>query len=92
MCTKILLVVVLLLRSAANTSQFEFTNSFGHCLKQEKPNIVKCAGQQAIETLQQFNEVENFTLADGVVVSKDDSVMGRSSPINFLEQDPNDFR
>lgn len=91
MCRNIL-VAFLLLQCAFSSLQFEFTNSFGHCLKQDKPNIIKCAGQQAIETLQQLNELNNLTLADGVVLAKDDSVMGRSAPINFLEQDPNDFR
>lgn len=72
--------------------QFEFTNTFGHCLKQDKPNLIKCAGQQAIESLQQINDVNNFTLTDGFVLSKDETVMGRSSPINFLDQDPTDLR
>lgn len=39
-----------------------------------------------------FNEISNFTLADGVVLGKDEGVMGRSTPINFVDQDPNDFR
>lgn len=75
------------------STQIQFTsNSFGSCLKQENPNILECAGKQAIETLQQLNNAENFTLTDGVVLSKDESVMGRNAPINFLDNDPNDFR
>lgn len=80
------------MQSAISSFQIEFTNSFGHCLKQDKPNLIKCAGQQAIETLQQFNDINNFTITDGVVFSKDERAMGRNVPINFLDQDPNDFR
>lgn len=91
MCRK-LISVLIVLHSAIGSWQIQFKNSFGHCLKQDQPNLIKCAGQQAIETLQQLNEVNNFTLTDGVVFSKDDNAMGRNSPINFLDQDPNDFR
>jgi type IV secretory pathway VirB6-like protein len=87
-----IVVILVILQCVVLSTQFEFTNTFGHCLKQENPNLIKCAGQQAIEALQQFNDVNNFTLADGFVYSKDETVMGRSSPINFLDQDPSDFR
>lgn len=39
-----------------------------------------------------FNEISNFSLADGLVLGKDEGVMGRSTPINFVDQDPNDIR
>lgn len=91
MCRNLLIVLVLL-QSAIGSLQIQFTNSFGHCIKQDKPNLVTCAGQQAIETLQQLSDVSNFTVADGVVLSKDDSIEGRNVPVNFLDQDPNDFR
>lgn len=71
---------------------FEF-ETFGHCLKQsEKPSLIKCAGQQALETLQQFNALENFTLTKGLTLSRDESAMGRSNPVNFIENDPDDIR
>lgn len=91
MCRK-LITILIVLQGAVGSLQIQFTNSFGHCLKQDKPDILRCAGQQAIETLQQLSDENNFTLADGVVVVKDESVMGRNSPLNFLDQDPNDFR
>lgn len=91
MCKQIAIVFIVL-QTAVSSLQVQFTNSFGHCLKQDKPNLLKCAGQQAIETLQQFSDINNFTLTDGVVLSRDESLMGRSSPLNFLDQDPNDFR
>lgn len=80
------------MQSISNSLLLEFTSSFGHCIKQENPNLMKCAGQQALETLQQFNEIDNFNLTDGVVLAKDESVMGRNNPINFYDQDPQDFR
>jgi hypothetical protein len=91
MCRTIIVTVVIL-QCVTQSLSIEFTSTFGHCIKQDKPNVIKCAGQQAIETLQQFNEVDNFTLSEGFVFSKDESVMGRSSPINFLDQDPTDLR
>jgi hypothetical protein len=78
------------------STQIQFTsNSFGSCLKQENlsmKSLRTCAGKQAIETLQQLSDNDNFTLTDGVVFAKDESVMGRNAPINFLDNDPNDFR
>jgi hypothetical protein len=91
MCRTFVIVLVIL-QCIATSLQIEFTSSFGHCIKQDKPNVIKCAGQQAIETLQQLNDVDNFTLSEGFVFRKDESVMGRSSPINFLDQDPTDLR
>lgn len=91
MCRKVLIVLAVL-QSSMKSLQLEFTSSFGHCIKQDNPSLMKCAGQQAIETLQQFNEIDNFNLTDGVVVGKDESAMGRNNPINFYEQDPQDFR
>jgi hypothetical protein len=71
---------------------FQF-NTFGHCLKRDdKPNLVKCAGQQMLETLQEFDNLDNFTLVKGLTLSRDESVMGRSNSVNFLDQDPSDIR
>lgn len=83
---------MLILKSSVSNAQIEFSNSFGHCIKQDKSTLMKCAGQQAIETLQQFNEISNFTLTDGVVLAKDESVMGRNVPVSFIDHDPTDFR
>lgn len=71
---------------------FEF-ETFGHCLKQnENPSLIKCAGQQALETLQQFSSLDNFTLTKGLTLSRDESAEGRNNPINFIDNDPNDIR
>lgn len=84
--------VIVLALTAECRKDFEF-DTFGHCLKQDdKPSIVKCAGQQALETLQQFNALDNFTLSKGLIVSREESAMGRNNPINFIENDPNDIR
>ncbi|CRK87122.1 CLUMA_CG000857, isoform A [Clunio marinus] len=89
-----ILTIFIILPCAINSfqSHFTFTNGFGHCLKQDKPNLITCAGQQALEALQHISSISNFTLTEGVIFSKDETLMGRSSPINFLDQDPNDFR
>ena len=91
MCRKIFFLLAVW-QSLSSSLQLEYTSSFGHCIKQDNPSLIKCAGQQAIETLQQFNEIDNFNLTDDVVLVKDESVMGRNNPINFYEQDPQDFR
>lgn len=86
-------IVVLFLDTSYSEKQTFRFDTFGYCLKQnDKPNIVKCAGQQMLETLETFNNMENFTLTNGLVLSRDDSAMGRSNPINFLDQDPSDIR
>lgn len=88
----IYIVVAVLFGTVKSTKNFQF-DTFGHCLKRDdKPNFVVCAGQQMLETLQQFDNMENLTLAKGLTLSRDDTVMGRNNPINFLDQDPSDIR
>lgn len=84
---------ILTILSVECKKDFQF-ETFGHCLKQnDKPSIIKCAGEQALETLQHFNNIENFTLAKGLTVSRDESVMGRNLPSSFLDDsDPSDIR
>ena len=67
--------------------------TFGQCIKQTpSPGVISCAGVQALNSLQTIENAENFTLASGLILAKDESsVMSRSIP-NFLEQDPMDFR
>lgn len=67
-------------------------NKFSSCLKQDKPSLLACAGQQALESLQKLNDKSNFTLAEGVTFVRDDEMLGRSSPVNFIDQDPMDIR
>ena len=93
MTEKIIIILTIIQLGFSPSMEIQFTsNSFASCLKHEKPNILTCAGQQAIEALQQLNSASNFTLIDGVVFSKDENVMGRNAPVNFLDNDPNDFR
>lgn len=93
MTGKIIKVLVVIQCAISQTTQIQFTsNSFASCLKAEKPNVLTCVGQQAIESLQQLENANNFSIADGVVFAKDESVMGRSAPVNFLDNDPTDFR
>jgi hypothetical protein len=91
--TEKLVKVFLLSCAISQSTQIQFTSkSFSSCLKHDKPNFLTCAGQQALETLQQLNSANNFSLTEGVLFIKDENIMGRSAPINFLDNDPNDFR
>lgn len=67
--------------------------TFGHCLKDNSKDtsLVKCFGKQALSTLQEFENLSNFSLANGLLMVKDEQQMGRSIP-NFLDQDPTDLR
>lgn len=66
--------------------------TLGHCLKDNSKDtsIVKCFGRQALSTLQEFDNLSNFSLANGLLMVKDEQ-MGRSIP-NLLDQDPTDIR
>lgn len=66
--------------------------TFSSCLKQDKPSLLSCAGQQALESLQKLNDKSNFSLADGLTFVRDDEMLGRSSSVNFIDQDPTDIR
>lgn len=67
-------------------------SALGNCLKRsQSPGLMTCVGHQALVTLQTFEDANNFSLANDIVMVKDESVMSRSLP-NFLEQDPMDFR
>jgi hypothetical protein len=90
---RIVKALVILQCAISQSLQIQFTSkSFSSCLKSEKPNLISCVGQQAQETLHQLNIASNFTLVEGVVFSKDETLMGRSAPVNFLDNDPTDFR
>lgn len=91
--TAFILVIVTMIFSIECDKDFQF-ETFGHCLRQsEKPSIIKCAGEQALDTLQQFNNIQNFTLAKGLIVSRDEGAMGRNIPMTFLDDsDPSDIR
>uniref|UniRef100_A0A336MTC9 CSON005716 protein n=1 Tax=Culicoides sonorensis TaxID=179676 RepID=A0A336MTC9_CULSO len=63
-----------------------FGDEFGKCVKSNKsPDFKLCLGQQLIQT---FNDFES---TKGIVLEKDDTVMSRNN-LNFLEQDPLDYR
>lgn len=67
-------------------------SAFGHCIRQQpNPGIMKCVGHQAITSLQSLEDTDNFTLSNGLLMIKDESLMTRSIP-NILNQDPMDFR
>lgn len=85
----IFMVLLLILKILTCKSDI---SAFGNCLKRnQSPGLMTCVGHQALVTLQTFEDANNFTLANDIIMLKDESVMSRSLP-NFLEQDPMDFR
>ncbi|TMW51524.1 hypothetical protein DOY81_003383 [Sarcophaga bullata] len=67
-------------------------HEFQYCLRKSAgPSLRECAGRTAISFLQRFDEKDNFTFAENVVATRDDSVTSRSL-VNFLDTDPVDFR
>lgn len=67
-------------------------DSFGYCLRDpSKPSLKECIGKTAISYLQQFDNNNNYTVSQGVVLSKDTGLASRSE-VNFLDVDPVDFR
>lgn len=83
----IFIVLLLILKTCKSD-----ISAFGNCLKRnQSPGLMTCVGHQALVTLQTFEDANNFTLANDIIMLKDESVMSRSLP-NFLEQDPMDFR
>lgn len=65
---------------------------FNACLKPDRPSggLVTCFGHQALRQLQDLEEREEFALADGVSLKRDDA--GPRDISNFLDRDPMDFR
>lgn len=65
---------------------------FQHCLRSvPNPGLVHCAGRQALTSLNNIQEIDNFTITNGFMMIRDENLAARSVP-NFLEQDPMDFR
>lgn len=66
--------------------------TFEYCLKNEmKPGLVSCVGQQVLSSLYRIDELNNFTITNGLTMIKDENIAQRSAP-NIFEQDPLDFR
>lgn len=85
--------IIVVITCVEDTTQIQYQgNTFSRCLKQDQPSLMACVGRQALDTLQNLSDKSNFTLTEGVVFVKDEGILGRSSPINFIEQDPTDFR
>uniref|UniRef100_A0A182T9A7 Uncharacterized protein n=1 Tax=Anopheles maculatus TaxID=74869 RepID=A0A182T9A7_9DIPT len=69
-------------------------DTFDYCIRMTpSPGILQCAGQQALSSLQFLEEASNFTLASGVLMIKDESLVPSSRIIpNIVDHDPLDFR
>lgn len=68
-------------------------DEFDYCIRRTpSPGLLRCAGQQALSSLQFLEEANNFTLATGVLMIKDDSLPASRIIPNFIDRDPLDFR
>ncbi|XP_049547967.1 uncharacterized protein LOC125959199 [Anopheles darlingi] len=68
-------------------------DEFDYCIRRApSPGLLRCAGQQALSSLQFLEEANNFTLATGVLMIKDDSLPASRIIPNFIDRDPLDFR
>lgn len=67
-------------------------DGFGYCLRDpSKPSLKECIGKTAISFLQQFDSTNNYTVSQGIVLSKNEGLASRAE-VNFLDVDPIDFR
>jgi hypothetical protein len=55
-------------------------------------NFLNCIKQPALSSLQEIDEMKNYTLIEGLNFIKVDNAAQRSTPMNWLDQDPTDFR
>uniref|UniRef100_A0AAG5D2Z3 Protein osiris 10 n=1 Tax=Anopheles atroparvus TaxID=41427 RepID=A0AAG5D2Z3_ANOAO len=69
-------------------------DTFDYCVRMTpSPGLLRCAGQQALTSLQFLEEANNFTLANGLLMIKDESLAASSRIIpNIIDSDPLDFR
>lgn len=64
----------------------------GHCLKKKpNPGLMTCVGQQALSSLNFIDEQADYTIDNGLIMVKDETLSSRSLP-NIIDQDPVDFR
>ncbi|XP_040155580.1 uncharacterized protein LOC120895908 [Anopheles arabiensis] len=69
-------------------------DTFDYCIRMTpSPGLLQCAGQQALSSLQFLEEANNFTLTNGLLMIKDESLVPSSRIIpNIVDHDPLDFR
>ncbi|XP_058839417.1 uncharacterized protein LOC131694913 [Topomyia yanbarensis] len=67
--------------------------TFDYCIKANPSvGLLQCAGQQALSSLQFLEEANNLTLANGLLMIKDESNPSARILPNFIDHDPLDFR
>uniref|UniRef100_A0A9I3EGY6 Protein osiris 10 n=1 Tax=Anopheles dirus TaxID=7168 RepID=A0A9I3EGY6_9DIPT len=86
-----ILIVVLVMVAGSVHAQL---GTFDYCIRMTpSPGLLQCAGQQALSSLQFLEEANNFTLASGLLMIKDESLVPSSRIIpNIVDHDPLDFR
>lgn len=80
---------------AANVGSTGAQQTFGYCLRaQPNPGVLECAGREVLTALTAVQEADNYTIAPGFRLVRDErsvTLSSRALP-SFLEQDPTDFR
>ncbi|XP_055523596.1 uncharacterized protein LOC129717603 [Wyeomyia smithii] len=67
--------------------------TFDYCIKvNPSVGLLQCAGQQALASLQFLEEASNLTLANGLLMIKDETNPSARILPNFIDHDPLDFR
>lgn len=68
------------------------SSTLNFCYKPDTPSsdLFTCVGHQMLEKLQDLEEKEEFNLAEGVIMKRDES--GPRDISNYLDKDPMDFR
>lgn len=68
-------------------------DTFGYCIKTTpSAGLLQCAGQQALASLQFLEETSNVSLANGLLMLKDETNPAARILPNFVDHDPLDFR
>lgn len=70
-----------------------FMSKFDQCVAKVQgttTNLISCFGHPALDSLQEIENQENFTIVEGVSLVKAEGPSTRN--INWLDQDPTDVR
>ncbi|XP_055903212.1 uncharacterized protein LOC129939268 [Eupeodes corollae] len=89
-----LLLICVKLIAPQIASSTTHSDVFNYCIREtdhRHQGLKECVGRTAISFLQSFNEHDNFSIFTDLIAEKDENVASRSI-VNFLDQDPVDFR
>lgn len=88
-----LLIPWLLAHRTGHFTAAETLETFDYCIKANPSvGLLQCAGQQALASLQFLEDASNLTLANGLLMIKDEANPSSRILPNFIDHDPLDFR